>query len=468
MKATYVKRNLFLGVITLFIGAFLVSSQGGNIANAVGPDNAWTEHAIATTTPTAPRAVFAIDIDNDGDNDVVSANSNWFDDNKVVWYENLGGSPPSWAEDGISTLSYPTWLTDVFAIDIDDDDDVDVISAALGGYRLAWYENDGGSPPSWATHVLLGGASSGTIDVIPYSKGAHQGPSVFAIDINKDDDVDIIWGNGSDLAWYENLGGSPPSFTKRGIPNSLFPGAPGTSVFAIDIDNDDDIDVLAGTIGSDAKLAWYESDGGSPPSWSEHIIKEDWWVGSLFAIDLDNDGDIDVLVDGSWFENDGSSPPSWTEHNISSFRNVFAIDLDNDGDIDVGGSSGSVILWYENDGGSPPSWTLHIVDYFGGSLVFPINIDTDCDNDIAAGWEEDWDHGEILWFENPFHATGDVNADGVIDLGDVLYLINYLYKGGPAPCSLEAADADCNGVVDLGDVLYLINYLYKGGPAPGC
>jgi len=62
---------------------------------------------------------------------------------------------------------------------------------------------------------------------------------------------------------------------------------------------------------------------------------------------------------------------------------------------------------------------------------------------------------------------GDTNGDGIIDLEDVLYLINYLYKGGPAPVLLEAGDVDNNGTVELGDVLYLISYLYKGGPPPG-
>jgi len=65
-------------------------------------------------------------------------------------------------------------------------------------------------------------------------------------------------------------------------------------------------------------------------------------------------------------------------------------------------------------------------------------------------------------------TRGDANGDGVIDLGDILYLINYLYKGGPAPNPLQAGDANCDGTVDLGDVLHLINYLYKGGPPPGC
>jgi len=64
---------------------------------------------------------------------------------------------------------------------------------------------------------------------------------------------------------------------------------------------------------------------------------------------------------------------------------------------------------------------------------------------------------------------GDANEDQVIDLGDVVYLINYLFKGGPPPVPcLEAGDANCDGFVDLGDVVSLVNYLFKGGPPPPC
>ena len=61
---------------------------------------------------------------------------------------------------------------------------------------------------------------------------------------------------------------------------------------------------------------------------------------------------------------------------------------------------------------------------------------------------------------------GDVNTDGVIELGDVVYLINYLFKGGPPPDPLWTGDVNCDGVIDIGDVVYLINYLFKGGPPP--
>jgi len=63
---------------------------------------------------------------------------------------------------------------------------------------------------------------------------------------------------------------------------------------------------------------------------------------------------------------------------------------------------------------------------------------------------------------------GDANADGVIDVGDLVYLINYLFKSGPLPKPYQAGDSNCSGSVDVGDVVYLINYLFKGGLPPSC
>jgi hypothetical protein len=63
---------------------------------------------------------------------------------------------------------------------------------------------------------------------------------------------------------------------------------------------------------------------------------------------------------------------------------------------------------------------------------------------------------------------GDANGDGLIDLADVIWILNYLFRGGAPPVSLKAGDADCNGSVDLGDAIYLLNYLFRGGPPPSC
>ncbi len=61
---------------------------------------------------------------------------------------------------------------------------------------------------------------------------------------------------------------------------------------------------------------------------------------------------------------------------------------------------------------------------------------------------------------------GDADASGAVDIDDVVYLINYIFAGGPAPVPLASGDADCAGGIDIDDVVYLINYIFAGGPAP--
>ncbi len=67
---------------------------------------------------------------------------------------------------------------------------------------------------------------------------------------------------------------------------------------------------------------------------------------------------------------------------------------------------------------------------------------------------------------NAGNTVGDANGDGLIDLADAVYILNYLFKGGPAPNPLEVADCNCDQIVDLADAIYLLNYLFKGGPPP--
>ena len=66
------------------------------------------------------------------------------------------------------------------------------------------------------------------------------------------------------------------------------------------------------------------------------------------------------------------------------------------------------------------------------------------------------------------NPTGGLNGDCQIDVGDIVFLIGYLYNDGHPPDPLERGDANCNGLVDIGDVIFLLNYLFKGGPAPSC
>jgi hypothetical protein len=59
---------------------------------------------------------------------------------------------------------------------------------------------------------------------------------------------------------------------------------------------------------------------------------------------------------------------------------------------------------------------------------------------------------------------GDANGDGVVNVADVFYVLNFLFAGGPAP--LGRANVNGGSVIDVADVFYLINFLFAGGPAP--
>jgi hypothetical protein len=59
---------------------------------------------------------------------------------------------------------------------------------------------------------------------------------------------------------------------------------------------------------------------------------------------------------------------------------------------------------------------------------------------------------------------GDANGNGVVDVNDVFYVINFLFAGGPVPKG--RANVNGIGAIDVSDVFYLINYLFAGGPAP--
>jgi len=142
---------------------------------------------------------------------------------------------------------------------------------------------------------------------------------------------------------------------------------------------------------------------------------------------------------------------------------VSASDPDND--------SVAIVMdafWYEPDSLQPPT---NPPSYDGGNPGFFTWVPTEADTgvwicsflatDVCGAVDT---HQVIISVGITY--CGDCLEDALIDLGDLLYLVSYLYKEGPSPDPLCRGDASCDGVVDLGDVLYLINYLYKSGPAP--
>jgi hypothetical protein len=81
---------------------------------------------------------------------------------------------------------------------------------------------------------------------------------------------------------------------------------------------------------------------------------------------------------------------------------------------------------------------------------------------------ERWSNQICYFMVTGIFYSGDLNGDGAVNIGDVIFLINYLYTSGPAPEPFKLGDVNCNNEVNVADVVFLINYLFKNGPPPSC
>ncbi len=166
--------------------ALVVAAAGLLITGAAAQSTTFGLQQVITTLAGGAWSVYAVDLDGDGDADVLSASPA---DDKIAWYENQGGGVfgaqqviTTGADDAIS----------VFATDLDGDGDADVLSATQGDSRVAWHENQGGGV-------------FGAQQVI--STAASYSTSVYATDLDGDGDADVLSASLGDdkVAWYENL-----------------------------------------------------------------------------------------------------------------------------------------------------------------------------------------------------------------------------------------------------------------------
>jgi hypothetical protein len=102
----------------------------------------------------------------------------------------------------------------------------------------------------------------------------------------------------------------------------------------------------------------------------------------------------------------------------------------------------------------------------GADIDYNAPISVDNTQNVYVAGETGPNFVTIKYF--PIILVGDANSDGSLNVSDLVYLINYLFKGGSAPNPLLLADLNNDEYLTVSDVIYLINYLFKGGPSPIC
>jgi hypothetical protein len=301
-----------------------------------------------------------------------------------------------------------------------------------------------GEVEDYAVTVLAPAATTGHFGSEHLLTPAYARPAnAVAADLDGDGDGDLIVASESGGSkFYENRGAE--GFVLNG-------GTTGdVSLVAEDYDGDGDLDVLG---AGQARVTWYENVG--PWSFSARNLLVPVPSGleliqSIFAADIDGDGDADVLATDfygeAWlFENLGQGQVSSRVFHVqpSAPEAIIVVDVDSDGDLDAvvaGGAIGGQIppvAWYENRGqlnlvfagnvGSPPSPGVNI------SITDIAAADLDGDGDMDVVSTDNSATGRVTWYEND---------------GDQVFLVHQLF-GAAGGQSIDLADVDGDGDVDI-------------------
>ncbi len=277
---------------------------------------------------------------------------------------------------------------------------------------------------------------------------SFDGPvSLFVCDLDGDGDQDVLGAarHTDQIAYWRNEGGDPIQWTFISVDDSFDVAL---TVFACDLDGDQDLDILAGGYDA-AQIAWWRNDGGQPIAWAKQIVDDDFpGAHQVYAEDIDGDGRPDVVCCTQsedrigWWRNEGGDPITWTRHLITaSFikaSSVFVTDLDGDGHRDVLGAgcySPGQIAWWRNDGGDPVGWEFQAIDpgCYYAHWVHAGDMDGDGDTDVVGasygGSRLQWWRNEggdpIVWTElnivvGFYHAlvshAADLDGDGDLDV----------------------------------------------------
>ncbi len=273
-----------------------------------------------------------------------------------------------------------------------------------------------------------------------YGEGAH------AADIDQDGDLDAIagpyWYEGPDFAVRHEIY-TPVVFDPKGYSDNFF-------VFPHDFNQDGWVDVLVvGFPGKEAR--WYQNPKGAPGHWTRHDVVAVVDTESPTFLDLTGDGTPELVAATGgrlgYFSPGAAPEKPWTFHPLSppgpfaAFTHGFGVgDANGDGRLDVLEATG---VWLQPASlVGDPAWT-RIDQSFGsgGAQMFATDVDGDGDADIIASLAA---HGYgVAWFEkiaNGYQPHLLAGATPQETPGGVVLL---------EPHALDLDDMDGDGLPDL-------------------
>ncbi len=314
-----------------------------------GSGGSWDRHDVSSYGELYhPTSSYPVDIDGDGDMDVLGTESSSIYKRIYLWI-NVSGSGTEWETYVIDDDLYHPHF--VCSADIDGDGDPDVLACDFGpDASITWYENN---LPSidWLKHNVA---------------FIQNGRELFPADMDLDGDIDILsaceWWDG--LFCWENADSVGTTWVEHEIginTDAVF------SVCAADVDSDGKPDVVAARrdeVFSNGYISWFKDMSGALNQWDEYLI-EDYFHGAIaiHAGDITGDGFIDILGAAGyktsppyslyelvlWESVDGSGE-NWIRRLLDSeswYEDVDVADIDGDDFPDVisSASVGSIIQW---------------------------------------------------------------------------------------------------------------------------
>ncbi|ETR72762.1 MAG: hypothetical protein OMM_01464 [Candidatus Magnetoglobus multicellularis str. Araruama] len=271
------------------------------------------------------------DFNNDGHQDLVVANNGI---NRI--YYNDGTSTPFQGNAGYPVTTDDDPCYGVAVGDVDGDNDQDIIFANYSGINKIYPNNGTASPFSGIAAINIGVEMDDTLSII-------------LVDIDLDGDLDLLTANDGINRLYLNNGTSNPFYGVMGLPVSNDDSIT-TSIAVGDVDNDGDLDIVAGNEGFfAAENRLYLNNGTDNPflnSEGSNISKDLDNTKAVLLADVDDDHDLDVITGNAGqvnriYLNNGTSDPfaGVTAIDIHTEKNntkhIVLADIDHDGDDDL-------------------------------------------------------------------------------------------------------------------------------------